>query len=121
MPFVIIAKLALEAGGEQIQTTELAGSTLRIGRGTGNDLHLEDHSVQLNHAVIQEAGGTYILRDLGALSLTTVNGKPVREAVLTGEGTIRIGPYQFRFARPGPESPLTLEYALTATAPGGPL
>ena len=120
MPFVIIAKLALEAGGEQIQTTELAGSTLRIGRGTGNDLHLEDHSVQLNHAVIQEAGGTYILRDLGALSLTTVNGKPVREAVLTGEGTIRIGPYQFGFARPGPESPLTLEYALTAGAPGEP-
>jgi len=89
---------------------EVAGPTLRIGRGSGNDLCLEDPSVQLQHAVIQEIGGAFILRDLGDGSLTAVNDKPAKEAILTAKGTIRIGPYILRFARPNPKAPLTIEY-----------
>src|SRR6266849_5188661 len=98
MPYLIVTKTFLGAAEEQTQTREVAGATLRIGRGTDNDLHLEDHSVQLHHAVIQEINGAYVLRDLGDLSLTSVDGKPVKEIVLTAKGTIRIGPYILRFS-----------------------
>jgi FHA domain-containing protein len=114
MPFVIIAKEKLGPGGEKSQMTELSGTTLRIGRGTDNDLHLDDHSVQLHHAVIQAEGECYVLRDLNILNLTWVNDIPVKEIVLPEAGTIRIGPYTLLFARPTPTSPFTIEYEVLA-------
>jgi FHA domain-containing protein len=114
MPFVIIAKEKLGTAGEKIETTEFSGTTLRIGRGTNNDLHLVDHSVQIHHAIILEEGERYILRDLNVLSLTSVNDAPVKEIALLETGTIRIGPYTLRFARPTPTSPLTIEYEVLA-------
>ena len=114
MPFLIIAKEKLGPGGEKRKMTELSGTTLRIGRGTDNDLHLDDHSVQLHHAVIQEEGECYVLRDLNILNLTWVNDVPVKEFVLPEAGTIRIGPYTLRFARPTPTSPFMIEYEVLA-------
>jgi hypothetical protein len=114
MPFVIIAKEKLGRGGEKRKMTELSGTTLRIGRGTDNDLHLDDHSVQLHHAVIQEEGDCYVLRDLNILNLTWLNDIPVKEIVLPEAGTIRVGPYTLRFARPTPTSPFTIEYEVLA-------
>ena len=114
MPFLIIAKKNLGPGGEKIETTELSSTTLRIGRGTNNDLHLDDHSVQHHHAVIQEEGDRYVLRDLNVVSLTSVNDMPVKEIILPEAGTIRIGPYTFRFAWPTPTAPFMIEYEILA-------
>lgn len=111
MPYLIIVKKAPGMEATETPTKEVAGATLRIGRGTDNDLCLEDSAVQLHHAVIQEIGGAYVLRDLGDGSLTSVNDKPAKEAILYAKGTIGIGPYLLRFARPTPKSPLTIEYA----------
>src|SRR3989338_2249419 len=110
MPFTIITKNVPLPGQEQIRTKDVEGLVLRIGRGTDNELHLEDHSVQLHHAVIQEVSGAYVLRDLNAVSMTTVNGNRAKEAILTGKGIIRIGPYTLRFSRPFPKAPLCIEY-----------
>ena len=112
MPFTIIIKSFPTPGQEQTQTKDVGGLTLRIGRGTDNELQLEDHSIQLNHAVIQEVSGAYVLRDLNAVSLTTVNGNRTKEAILTGKGVIRIGHYTLRFSRPAPKTPLCIEYEL---------
>jgi hypothetical protein len=114
MPFVIITKEKQGPGAEKIKTVELSGTTLRIGRGTDNDLHLDDHSVQLHHSLIQEVDEGYVLRDLNILSLTSVNDVPVNELALPEAGTIRIGPYTLRFTRPTPSSPLTIEYEVLA-------
>src|SRR5438094_323206 len=114
MAFVVIAKRVV-SGAEQLQTTEVAGTTLRIGRGTSNDLHLDNHTVQLNHAVIQQTGDRDVLRDLNSLSLTSVNDQPVTELTLPDSGEIRIGPYTLRFSRRPPSgSPLTIEYEIPA-------
>jgi hypothetical protein len=112
MPFTIIIKSFPTPGQEQTQTKDVGGLTLRIGRGTDNELQLEDHSIQLNHAIIQEISGAYVLRDLSAVSLTTVNGNRTKEAILTGKGVIKIGPYTLRFSRPAPKAPLCIEYEL---------
>ncbi len=116
MPFTVITKSFPSPGQEQTGTTDVAGLALRIGRGTDNELHLEDHSVQLHHAVIQEISGAYVLRDLNTVSLTTVNGNRTKEAILTGKGVIRIGPYTLRFSRPTPKAPLRIEYELVSSA-----
>jgi hypothetical protein len=112
MPFTIIIKSFPTPGQEQTQTKDVVGLTLRIGRGTDNELQLEDHSIQLNHAIIQEISGAYVVRDLSAVSLTTVNGNRTKEAILTGKGIIGIGPYTLRFSRPAPKAPLCIEYEL---------
>src|SRR3989442_6533586 len=111
MAFLIVTKRITDAG-EQIRTTQFSGSTLRIGRGTSNDLHLEDNSVLLNHAVIQEAGSDYLLRDLGGVSMTTLNVQAVKEAVLPQRGVIRIGPYRLEFSRETSGLELRVEYGL---------
>ena len=54
MPFTIIIKSFPTPGQEQTQTKDVGGLTLRIGRGTANELQLEDRSIQLTRAVIQE-------------------------------------------------------------------
>ncbi len=112
MPFVIIAKTVSAAGEEQAQPNEVAGSTLRIGRATDNDLRLEDPLVPLHHAEIQEVGGKYFLRGLGAAALSQSTGeqKTAQAVELTGRGSIKIGPYTLRFSRPDPQSPLVIEY-----------
>ncbi len=82
---------------------------LRIGRAADNDLQLDDDAVQSAHATIHEVSGVYILRDLGDGTQTLVNDKPVKEAILTAKGTIRIGPYLLEFARATPTAPLRIE------------
>ncbi len=114
MPFVIIVKKKLGPSGEKIETTELSGTTLRIGRGTNNDLRLDDHSVHLQHAVIQEEDERYVLHDPNILNLTWVDDMPAKDVVLPETGTIRIGPYTLRFARPTPTAPFTIEYEVLA-------
>jgi Inner membrane component of T3SS, cytoplasmic domain len=122
MPFVIITKEKQGPGAEKVKTVEVSGTSLRIGRGTDNDLHLDDHSVQLHHAIIQEVDDGYVLRDRNILSLTSVNDVPVNELVLPEAGTIRIGPYTLRFTRHTPSSPLTVEYEVLAdVGPGTPI
>lgn len=116
MPFTVIIKTFPAPGQEQTQTKEVEGLLLRIGRGTDNEVHLDDHSVPLNHAVIQEISGAYVIRDLNAVSLTTVNGNRTKEAILTGKGIIKIGPYALRFSRPAPKSPLCIEYEMVSGA-----
>lgn len=111
MPFLILAKKT-SGTAEDIRSTDLSGTALTIGRGTDNDLQLQDHAVQLHHAVIQEEGGRYILRDLSLLSLTAVNGHPVKEAVLSNRGTIRIGPYELGFAQESQSAVLRIEYQM---------
>jgi|GEM_PF-4890369 len=110
MPFTVIVKRFPTPEQEETQTKDIQGLTLRIGRGTDNELHLEDHTVQLHHAVIQEVGGAYVFRDLSAVSLSAVNGKRTKEALLIGAGGIAIGPYVLRFSRPTPKAPLCIEY-----------
>lgn len=106
MAFRIIRRVILK-GEEQTRTSEHAADTLRIGRGTSNDLHLEDFSVSFNQALIERIGGAYVLRDLTALSTTYLNQAPVHEATVGHGDTVRIGPYTLRLAREG-DGPLTI-------------
>jgi pSer/pThr/pTyr-binding forkhead associated (FHA) protein len=110
MPFQIVAKTSHSAGETIGEAQEFAGALLRIGRGAGSELLLDDSAVLPAHAVIQEVSGVYILRSVSEEEPTFVNDKPAKEVILTAKGTIRVGPYLLEFSRPNIKSPLRIEW-----------
>jgi hypothetical protein len=107
MAFRIVRRLQ-RRGEEQTVASEAAGEVLRIGRGTDNDLQLEDLGVSFSHATITLAAEGPVLCDLTGVGLTLLNRVPVREATLRPGDLIRIGPYQLRPSPGGPGEPLTI-------------
>ena len=57
-------------------TFKVLGTT-EIGRGTGNDIRIPDKSVSRKHAVINNIGGKFFIRDLNSSYGTKVDGKEV--------------------------------------------
>jgi len=69
-----------------------------IGREVGNTIVLDrDSTVSRRHAVIEVAGGGYVLRDLGSSNGTFVNGARVSERPLQPGDEITLGATRFRF------------------------
>ena len=71
--------------------------TIRIGGDDGADLYLEDISVSRSHAEVAAQDDVYVIRDLGSLNGTYVNGCRVDEAVLNAGDEIRIGRFRLTF------------------------
>lgn len=78
----------------------LTGSATRIGRYLDNDLVVPDDKVSRHHAVINNAGTTHIITDLGSANGVHVNGVRIRATAELHDGdTIRIGGQVFVFQR----------------------
>jgi hypothetical protein len=90
---------------------------LTVGREAGNDLVIADPLLSRRHAVIEQAGVGYRIRDLGSRNGTLLNGSPVLSPVLlkpgdsvqTGDtlfavvGPILAAPAQFAPPQPLPQ------------------
>ena len=105
MPYII-----KKISGTLIETFEIPGPILRIGRGTANELQFDDLLVALDHAVIEHTEGSYILTDPGSETGTYVNESRVRRHQLADNDKIKIGPYSFRFYHPLTDQPPILQY-----------
>jgi len=74
------------------------GERVSIGRGSENDIQLDDAMVSRNHAeVVRQADGSYQVRDLGSRRGTFVGSRKVDEAALRDGDEILIGPMRLRF------------------------
>lgn len=104
----ILQRHIVHRGEAQTKTTEVPSDLLRIGRGTSNELHLDDLSISLNHATLEWAQGRYVLRDLTGAGATYVNQSPIRDAVVAAGDTIRIGSFLLRLSASSPGAPLTV-------------
>lgn len=62
-----------------------------IGRLPGCDVVVDDPQVSRRHVEVQRADDGFVVRDLGSLNGTTLNGQPVREAVLADGDVIGVG------------------------------
>ena len=73
------------------------GST-RIGRSPEADIFLDDVTVSRSHAVVEHSvGSNYLVKDVGSLNGTYVNGK-VEESVQLSDGMeLHIGKYRLHF------------------------
>jgi pSer/pThr/pTyr-binding forkhead associated (FHA) protein len=77
--------------GGALTLAEVAGDVLRIGRGTRAALRSDNPAVSLDHATIAHDAAGYTLTDLGSLTGTYVNGRPVETARLAKGDVVEIG------------------------------
>ena len=90
-------QLILYADTENAQTVLLSGSTYRLGRDTGCDIHLSSGNVSGSHcSLLCEKSGVKLL-DLGSTNGSFVNGKRVKKIQLKNGDTILLGDVTLRY------------------------
>lgn len=80
-----------------IARLNLTDRSITIGRARENIVIMSHKHVSRQHCVIELHDETYQLRDLGSLSGTKVNGKPVTMVILADSDRIQIGPFELLF------------------------
>ena len=75
----------------------LLESSFTIGRGTSNQIVLNESGISRRHCTIVNNKGTFLLTDLDSLNGTFLNGRPVKEQVLNHGDRIDIGDFSFVF------------------------
>lgn len=69
-----------------------------IGRTVTSEIFLDDVTVSRKHAVVERsAGSSYLVRDLGSLNGTYLNGEAVKESALNSGDEIQIGKFKLTF------------------------
>ena len=97
---------------------EVEGDVLRIGRGTRAALRSDNPATSLDHATISRDDAGYTLTDLGSITGTYVNGKPVESARLKKGDIIEIGDLRLEVQSTDPRQPLFLRLS-KASMQGG--
>jgi adenylate cyclase len=93
-----MARLIISSADGAMGILELAKPVVTIGRGSANDLVLDDDSVSRFHAVLkQEDTGDILVADRGSTNGVVVNGAPISgETALRHGDRIQVGIYQLR-------------------------
>jgi pSer/pThr/pTyr-binding forkhead associated (FHA) protein len=73
---------------------------IRIGRGTDNDIVLNDQTISRKHATLTRTGNTYSIENNARTGGTWVNSNKVTTRTLKSNDVIRIGNIEFRFQLP---------------------
>ncbi|HJT18880.1 MAG TPA: FHA domain-containing protein [Nitrospira sp.] len=94
------AKLLVKLHGQGSRSIDMAQDSLTIGRKTGNDLAIEDHTVSGQHARIVKIQSVYFLEDLKSTNGTLVNGKRIERHQLRDADVITIGQHRMIFQEP---------------------
>jgi pSer/pThr/pTyr-binding forkhead associated (FHA) protein len=90
-PVPIMAWLAIKAGPQAGKRFDLGIAGATIGRGSSNDIQLEDAVVSRNHAVFSFKNGKFTVLDAGSAGGTMVNGEKLIAGTLQGGGTLTVG------------------------------
>jgi predicted component of type VI protein secretion system len=104
---------------------------VNMGRGSENDIVIDDGSVSVRHAVMERIDGGYQLRDLGSTNGIKLEGIQKEIIPLRHGLSVKIGDVAFDFTlteeerealareKPPVESPIIKEEAAAAAAAGG--
>ena len=93
-----MSKLILsDATGTQIQEYELDGERMRIGRGTENEIHLDDLSVSNEHALVTTIRNDSFIQDLNSMNGVRVNGRLIKHHHLQDGDEISISPFTLKY------------------------
>lgn len=96
-----VSLVVLEAVDSKLANKKISfSSQISIGRGSENDIVLDDIYVSHHHAIIAPIRNLYQIEDLQSRNHTYVNGKILNgKAYLQNGDTIKIGCVTFRFER----------------------
>ena len=82
----------LARNGDVLQRQRVDGLPIRLGRGYGNDLIVDDDYAAPAHALAElDADGRLVLRDLATRNGIVHQGRRHHSLVLTGDTVVRIG------------------------------
>jgi predicted CXXCH cytochrome family protein len=97
-------------GGVSLKPSSVTADSLRFGRGTANEVLLQDVRVGLSEAVIQPREGVLYLTQVGT-NLVRLNGQPVAAATVKPGDEIQIGPFKVTIVDPpeGADVAVTVE------------
>jgi len=98
-----VASLFVIRGNDQGKRFELEEQTLRVGRESSTTIQLHDTEVSRQHAEIRRVDHDYTIADLHSSNGTFVNGKRVRQHVLTTGDQIQIGRTLMLYTGPADE------------------
>ena len=76
---------------------ELTQSQTAVGRDPGCGLSIADSSVSRQHAIVERAGDTYQVTDLGSTNGTCVNEQRITSSPLSPGDRLQFGSYIFKF------------------------
>lgn len=80
------------------RTYDLAGAHITLGRGTGNDIVVQDSVASRRHAELRlSPQGYWTLTDMGSTNGTLVNGAAITVQTLQNGDTFTIGKTNFQF------------------------
>jgi len=74
---------------------------LTVGRDPESDIFLNDITVSRQHAEIEFGGGEVVIKDVGSLNGTYVNGVLVDSARLSPGDIVQVGTFQMIYAAGG--------------------
>lgn len=83
--------LLVQTPGTTPREVNVEGPTMRIGRGTSNDLVLADGRVSREHGLVAARQGGLVYTDLDSTNGSFVNGTRVREVALGPGDVLRVG------------------------------
>jgi type II secretory pathway predicted ATPase ExeA/pSer/pThr/pTyr-binding forkhead associated (FHA) protein len=85
------AALLVHLPGKLVARVDIVSVPFAIGRGHGNGLVIEEKEISRRHALIDRAGGHYVIEDLNSRNGLLVNGKRREMANLKSGDVITIG------------------------------
>lgn len=103
--------LIQRTAGRNLTLTQVGTPSLRIGRGTNQDLRSENPAVALEHAIIESDAAGYVITDKGSITGTYVNGKPVEASRLSKGDVVEIGDLRLEIQLADPAKPLFIRIA----------
>lgn len=86
-----MAELTIRLGDQVLQTRDVDGELLRVGRSRENDLVLDNLSVSRNHLQIRFHQGHYVLFDMNSSNGTYLNGARITRRELLDGDQITVG------------------------------
>lgn len=93
-------KLTLVLDRKPVQVYDLNQAVIRVGRGQGMDILIDNVSVSRRQAELRQEGSTWTVRDLGSSNGTFVNGERVTaERALQAGDEISFGKFSLFFER----------------------
>lgn len=98
------ALLVIRGGEDEGRHFVIGSGATRIGRGSENDIELDDITVSRQHCEITCTEGGHVVSDKGSLNGTYVNQRRVDVAELNQGDEVQIG--KFRLVYLGPRGPL---------------
>ena len=97
-PYSGVAELVVTSGHRSGMRFELAGDRVTVGRHPDSDVFLDDITVSRRHVVLELGPAGHVVRDVGSLNGTYINGGRIDgEVTIRGGEELQVGKFKLLY------------------------